>query len=62
MSSDTRLYVRVYEEEKALVRQRAAHHGLSMSEYVRQQLAGEERKELRAQVYPHKNVRTIPTN
>lgn len=56
--SDTRLHVRVYPEEKDLIRQRAEHHGMSMSEYVRQQVAGEERRELRERVYPS-NVRTV---
>jgi uncharacterized protein (DUF1778 family) len=57
--SDTRLYVRVYPEEKALIRRRAARHGLSISEYVRRQVASAERRELLPRICPLKNVRTF---
>jgi Mobilization protein NikA len=56
--NDTRLFVRVYREEKDQIRERAKYHGLSISEYVRRQVAGEERRELQARIYPERNVRT----
>jgi hypothetical protein len=56
--SDNRLHIRVYPEEKEKIRERARYYGLSMSEYVRRQVAGEERRELVARIYPQRNVRT----
>lgn len=55
--SETRLHLRVYEEEKAQIRQRAADLGMTMSEFVRRQVATEERRTLKASIYPQK-VRT----
>jgi hypothetical protein len=60
--NDTDLHVRLYPEEKQVIRERARYHGLSMSEYIRQQVAGEERRELQQRVYPTKNVRTISSD
>jgi mobilization protein NikA len=57
--NDTDLHVRLYPEEKRIIRQRSQHHDLSMSEYVRRLVAAEERRELQSRIYPLANVRTI---
>ena len=56
--NDTDLHIRVYPEEKRLIRERSQHHDLSMSEYIRGLVLADERRELQAQVYPLGNVRT----
>jgi hypothetical protein len=57
--SATRVHFRVYEEEKAKLRERAASNGFSMSEYMRRLIEWEEREALRASVSPVKAVRTF---
>lgn len=57
--NDTDVHIRVYPEEKATIRERAALHGLSMSEYMRRLVAAEERQTLRAGIYPQEKLRTI---
>ena len=56
--SDDRLHIRVYPEEKQKIRERAKYYNLSISEYMRRQVAGEERRELVSRIYPERNVRT----
>lgn len=56
--SDVEIHVRLYPEEKQLIRQRADHHQLTMSEYVRRLVQLEQRQTLRAGIYPQ-SVETI---
>lgn len=57
--NNTDVHFRVYEEEKATIRERAADHGLSISEYLRRLVVAEEREALMSRITPLKNVRTI---
>jgi hypothetical protein len=57
--SDRYVFIRVYPEEKQRIRERAAHHDLSMSEYIRTLVDREARAGLLADIYPGQNVNTI---
>jgi uncharacterized protein (DUF1778 family) len=56
--SDRYVQIRVYPEEKQTIRERAAHHDLSMSDYLRTLVEREARQGLVADIYPHQNVNT----
>jgi plasmid stability protein len=57
--SDTEIHVRLYPEEKAKIRGRAARHDMSMSEYLRTLVEREERGGLIQSIYPGQIVETI---
>ena len=48
----TDVQIRVYPEEKALIRARARHHGRSISEYLGRLVGTGERKALICAAYP----------
>jgi hypothetical protein len=57
--ASTRIDFRCYLEEKEAIRERAGHHGLSVSEYLRRLAAQEERQALYTKAHPQGNVHTI---
>jgi hypothetical protein len=54
--ASTRVDFRCYDEEKEAIRQRAGHHGLSISEYMRRLAAQEEREALHAKTHPQERA------
>jgi plasmid stability protein len=57
--SERYVHIRVYPEEKQTIRERAARHDLSMSDYLRTLVEREAREGLLADIYPGKTVNTI---
>jgi hypothetical protein len=57
--TDPSLHVRLYPEEKQTIRERAAHYGLTVSEYVRRLVVVEQRQSLYTKAHPQGNVDTI---